>query len=73
MRHMNMTARSARGNPSPKSARAAKGLTQRQLAALVPCTQCTVFRIEKQGRYPRTKSIRAAYLAALGLTEKAAS
>ena len=57
--------------PSPVKARAAKGLTQRQLAALVPTAQCTVFRIEKSGKYPAHAALRAAYLSALGLSEKA--
>jgi transcriptional regulator with XRE-family HTH domain len=71
MRHKNMTARSAQGNPSPKAARTAKGLSQRALATLVPTSQMTVWKCENEARYPKHRALRAAYLAALGLTEKA--
>lgn len=53
--------------PHPAKARAAKGLTQRALATLVPTTQVTVFRCEQSGRYPSHRALRAAYLRALGL------
>ena len=55
--------------PHPKKAREAKGLTQRQLAELVPTTQCGVFRCERSGTYPKQVHLRAAYLKALGLSE----
>lgn len=57
--------------PAPSAARAAKGLTQRALAALVPTTQATVNACEREGVYPKHRALRAAYLAALGLTEPA--
>lgn len=53
----------------PKTARAAAGLTQRELADLVPTTQSTVNKCEQLGSYPRQRALRAAYLRALGLTE----
>lgn len=55
--------------PHPRAAREAKGLSQRELAALVPTTQSSVFKWEKDGTYPKHASLRAAYMRALGLAE----
>lgn len=68
MRHKIMTAL-----PAPAAARAKTGISQRELARRVPTTQATVNRCERLKTYPRQRALRAAYLAALGLSEKAAS
>lgn len=75
MRKKNMTqaatGQKKRGkNPTPKQARALAGMSQRELARRVPCTQATVNRVEQLGRFPRTPAVRAAYLKALGLIEQ---
>lgn len=59
--------------PKPKDARAALGISQRELARRVPTTQASVFRFEKEGHYPKHRALRAAYLAALGLAEESKS
>lgn len=53
--------------PTPKEARAAAQITQRELAKRVPTTQKTVNLAEQTGRYPRQLALRQAYLKALGL------
>jgi hypothetical protein len=57
--------------PHPKKARVAAGLKWRALAAAVPCSSGTISTCERTGQYPRQRAIRAAYLAALHLTETA--
>jgi transcriptional regulator with XRE-family HTH domain len=57
--------------PHPRKAREARGLSQRELAALVPTTQSSVFKWEKDGTYPKHASLRSAYLRALGLEQVA--
>lgn len=63
MRHKKMSL------PTPKAARAAAGISQRELARRVPTTQATVNRCEQQGRYPRQGALKAAYLRALSVVD----
>lgn len=55
--------------PTPKAARVQAGLTWRQLAAVARVSNGTIETCERTGRYPANRHVRAAYLAALGLTE----
>lgn len=57
------------GLPSPKAARLAKGLTWRQLRDQAGVGLATISRCENAGAYPVNRHVRAAYLAALGLSE----
>ncbi len=68
MRHSAQTSQPKR-LPHPKAARKKAGLTWRALRDKAHVGLATIHRCEISGEYPPNPSVRAAYLAALGLSE----
>ena len=58
---------------SPEVARGAAKLSPVELAAKAGCALTTVYECEKHAVWPKHRALRAAYLAALGLTEEQVS
>lgn len=56
----------------PKQARESAGLTPMQLATKAQVSLATVYNCERRKGYPKHRAQRAAYLAALGLSEAGA-